>query len=274
MRCSLIHQIRVLVPIKRTIDYAVKIRVKPNQTAVETDGVKHSMNPFDEIAVEEAIRLRERYKEKIESITLLTITKNKKGGQEVLRTGLAMGADDGILIQWPESSKSDPDPSSVSKTISNLISKRSEEDEKKRVDLIICGKQAIDDDCSQVGGMLSGRLNWSLAQFISKIEFDSEFKRMDVEREIDGGIEKLLVPLPAVLTTDLRLNEPRYASLPNIMKAKKKPIETIKVEDLGIDPNQLRLEILKVEEPEKRKGGTKVEDVSAVVEKLKELGSL
>ncbi|KAH9808385.1 hypothetical protein DFH28DRAFT_909836 [Melampsora americana] len=270
MRPSLINQIRVLVPIKRTIDYAVKIRVNSNKTGVETNGVKHSMNPFDEIAVEEAIRLKERMKEQITSITLLTITNNKKGGQEVLRTGLAMGADDGILIEWPTTS-SDPEPLSISKTIQKVIQEKLTD---QRPDLIICGKQSIDDDSSQVGGMLSGLLDYSLAQYISKIEFDpSDLKLAKVSREIDGGIEDLKVPLPAVVTTDLRLNEPRYASLPNIMKAKKKTITTYTSEELGIDVTN-RLEILKVEEPPKRKGGLKVETVDEVINKLKEAGAL
>ncbi|EGG11352.1 uncharacterized protein MELLADRAFT_70768 [Melampsora larici-populina 98AG31] len=271
MRPSLIHQIRVLVPIKRTIDYAVKIRVNSAKTGVETNGVKHSMNPFDEIAVEEAIRLKEKLGEKIESITLLTITSNKKGGQEVLRTGLAMGADSGILIEWPSTKPDcDPEPLSVSKTIQKVIQKLGE----KKPDLIICGKQSIDDDSSQVGGMLSGLLNCSLAQYISSIEFDAnQMSSAKVSREIDGGIEELKVPLPAVVTTDLRLNEPRYASLPNIMKAKKKSIITYTTEELGIDTNN-RFEILKVEEPPKRKGGLKVENVDEVIHKLKEVGAL
>lgn len=269
MRPSLINQIRVLVPIKRTIDYAVKIRVNSAKTGVETNGVKHSMNPFDEIAVEEAIRLKERLKEKITSITLLTITPNKKGGQEVLRTGLAMGADEGILVEWP-STHTDPEPLSVSKTIQKVIEKLGE----KKPDLIICGKQSIDDDSSQVGGMVSGLLDYSLAQYISKIDFEpSDMKLAKISREIDGGIEELMVPLPAVVTTDLRLNEPRYASLPNIMKAKKKTITTYTAEELGIDTTN-RLEILKVEEPPKRKGGLKVESVDEVITKLKEAGAL
>ncbi|PLW25410.1 hypothetical protein PCANC_10231 [Puccinia coronata f. sp. avenae] len=271
MRASLVQQLRVLVPIKRTIDYAVKIRVNSAKTAVETNGVKHSMNPFDEIAVEEAIRLRERMKEKIESITLLTITNQKKGGQEVLRTGLAMGADEGILVEWPEGSP-EPEPLSVSKTIKAVLDKQFKD---KPIDIIICGKQAIDDDCSQVGGMLSGLLNCSLAQFISQVNFKdpADLKQVQIEREIDGGIEKLTVPLPAILTTDLRLNEPRYASLPNIMKAKKKPITTYTAEQLGIN-TQPTLKVLKVEEPPARKGGQKVADVDAMVEKLKELGAI
>ncbi|KAH9472931.1 hypothetical protein Pst134EA_000017 [Puccinia striiformis f. sp. tritici] len=264
MRASLIQQLRLLVPIKRTIDYAVKIRVNSAKTAVETNGVKHSMNPFDEIAVEEAIRLRERMKEKIESITILTVTSQKKGGQEVIRTGLAMGADEGILVEWPEG-LSEPEPLSVAKTIKAVLDKQFKD---KPIDLIICGKQAIDDDSSQMGGMLS-------AQFISKVDFEdqSNLKEVKIEREIDGGIEKLTVPLPAVLTTDLRLNEPRYASLPNIMKAKKKPITTYTAEELGIETRPT-LKILKVEEPPVRKGGQKVQTVDEMVDKLKEVGAI
>ncbi|KAH9466139.1 hypothetical protein MJO28_001225 [Puccinia striiformis f. sp. tritici] len=271
MRASLIQQLRLLVPIKRTIDYAVKIRVNSAKTAVETNGVKHSMNPFDEIAVEEAIRLRERMKEKIESITILTVTSQKKGGQEVIRTGLAMGADEGILVEWPEG-LSEPEPLSVAKTIKAVLDKQFKD---KPIDLIICGKQAIDDDSSQMGGMLSGLLDCSLAQFISKVDFEdqSNLKEVKIEREIDGGIEKLTVPLPAVLTTDLRLNEPRYASLPNIMKAKKKPITTYTAEELGIETRPT-LKILKVEEPPVRKGGQKVQTVDEMVDKLKEVGAI
>ncbi|MBW0485001.1 hypothetical protein O181_024716 [Austropuccinia psidii MF-1] len=270
MRPSLIQKIRLLVPIKRTIDYAVKIRVNSSKTAVETNGVKHSMNPFDEIAVEEAIRLRERLKEKITSITLLTVTNNKKGGQEVLRTGLAMGADDAILVEWPEKAP-EPEPLSVSKIIQAVMEQKLKD---KPIDVVLCGKQAIDNDCSQVGGMLSGLLNCSLAQYISKVDFDtSDLKQAKISREIDGGIEELIVALPAVLTTDLRLNEPRYASLPNIMKAKKKPIVNYTSEELGIDTNP-RLKVLKVEEPPTRKGGQKVTDVNALVDQLKVLGAL
>lgn len=270
----MIRQIRVLVPIKRTIDYAVKIRVNSSKTAVETNGVKHSMNPFDEIAVEEAIRLRERLKEKVESITLLTVTNQKKGGQEVLRTGLAMGADDAVLIEWPEKSP-EPEPLLVSKSIKAWIDLRSKDQQEPPIDLIICGKQSIDDDSSQVGGMLSGLLNCSLAQFISQINLNpDDLQQLQIDREIDGGIEKLNVPLPAILATDLRLNEPRYASLPNIMKAKKKPLKTYTVDQLGIDPNSSKLKVLRVEEPPVRSGGQKVDSVDHLIDKLKQLGSL
>ncbi|KAH9466141.1 hypothetical protein Pst134EB_001205 [Puccinia striiformis f. sp. tritici] len=210
-------------------------------------------------------------KEKIESITILTVTSQKKGGQEVIRTGLAMGADEGILVEWPEG-LSEPEPLSVAKTIKAVLDKQFKD---KPIDLIICGKQAIDDDSSQMGGMLSGLLDCSLAQFISKVDFEdqSNLKEVKIEREIDGGIEKLTVPLPAVLTTDLRLNEPRYASLPNIMKAKKKPITTYTAEELGIETRPT-LKILKVEEPPVRKGGQKVQTVDEMVDKLKEVGAI
>jgi len=257
--------LNILVPVKRTVDYAVKIRVNSAQTAVETNGVKHSMNPFDEIAVEEAVRLRERLKDQVKSIKVVTIGSSK--ASDVLRTALAMGADTGIHI---ETDASFPEPSLqpllVAKALKALVA-----DKAKDTDLIIMGKQAIDDDASQTGGMLAGLLDWPIANFASKL--DIQGKSAEVDREIDGGLEKIKLSLPAVVTTDLRLNEPRYATLPNIMKAKKKKIEKYTMKDLGIDEQkEVRLETIKVTEPPKRKGGAKVASVDEMVEKLKGMG--
>lgn len=260
MRPSAIRLLKVLVPIKRTVDYAVKIRVNTAQTGVETNGVKHSMNPFDEIAVEEAVRLRERLKTAIETIQVVTIGPPK--ATDVLRTALAMGADSAIHIEVPESEI--VEPLSVAKCLQKIV-------EKEKPGLIIMGKQAIDDDSSQVGGMLAGLLDWPQANYASKVELRSDEKEVSVAREIDGGSETLKMSLPAIVTTDLRLNEPRYASLPNIMKAKKKPVVKMTPADLGVDLTP-RLKVLKVTDPPKRQGGAKVENVDQVVQKLKEAG--
>ncbi|KAI0785116.1 electron transfer flavoprotein beta subunit [Abortiporus biennis] len=262
MRPTSARLLNILVPVKRTIDYAVKIRVNPDQKGVDLN-VKHSMNPFDEIAVEEAVRLREKLKGEIKSIKVVTIGPPK--AQETLRTALAMGADSGIHVEIPESAPS-PEPLGVAKALQAVISKQAEP-----VDLVILGKQAIDDDSCQTGQMLGGLLNWSQATFASKLEVDPKTKEANVTREIDGGLEELKCKLPLILTTDLRLNEPRYASLPNIMKAKKKPIEKLTPADLGIDLTP-RLETLKVVEPPKRVGGGKVENVDELIAKLKEAG--
>ncbi|KDQ62163.1 hypothetical protein JAAARDRAFT_148853, partial [Jaapia argillacea MUCL 33604] len=262
MRPSAVRLLNVLVPIKRTIDYAVKIRVNPQQTGVDTN-VKHSMNPFDEIAVEEAVRLREKLKDAVKSIKVITIGPPK--ASETLRTALAMGADAGIHVEVPEASPS-PEPLGVAKALQAVIKR-----EKEGVDLVILGKQAIDDDAGQTGQMLAGLMGWSQATFASKIVVDTEKKEASVTREIDGGLEEIRCRLPLVLTTDLRLNEPRYASLPNIMKAKKKPIEKLSASDLGVDLTPI-LETLKVTEPPKRTGGQKVESVDELVQKLKDAG--
>jgi len=267
MRPTRTALLNILVPIKRTVDYAVKIRVNSSQTAVETNGVKHSMNPFDEIAVEEAVRLRERLKDQVKSIKVVTIGSSK--ASDVLRTALAMGADTGIHV---ETDLNLPEPNIqpllVAKALAALL-----KDKASDTDLVIMGKQAIDDDMSQTGGMLAGLMNWPIANFASKV--DLKDKSAEVTREIDGGLEKIKLNLPAVVTTDLRLNEPRYATLPNIMKAKKKKIEKYTLKDLGIDQDkEVRLEILKVTEPPKRKGGAKVESVDEMVEKLKAAGVL
>ncbi|KIM78466.1 hypothetical protein PILCRDRAFT_824362 [Piloderma croceum F 1598] len=262
MRPSSACLLNILVPVKRAVDYAVKIRVNPQQTGIDLN-VKHSMNPFDEIAVEEAVRLRERLKEKVKSIKVVTIGPAKSA--ETLRTALAMGADSAIHIEIPDSAPS-PEPLGVAKALRAVIDRQSED-----VDLVILGKQAIDDDSGQTGQMLAGLMGWAQATFASKLEIDTEKKVANVTREIDGGLEVLRCKLPLIVTTDLRLNEPRYASLPNIMKAKKKPIEKLSAEDLGVDLRP-RLETLKVTEPPKRVGGGKVDTVDELVAKLAEAG--
>ncbi|PWN49995.1 putative electron transfer flavo protein beta chain [Violaceomyces palustris] len=275
MRPSLVNQIRVLVPIKRTIDYAVKVRPAKDGKSIETAGVKMSMNPFDEIAVEEAVRLREKYKEAITKITVVSVGPPKSA--DVIRTALAMGADDGIIVEVPEKTFADPlEPLGISKILQEVVKKAAEEEE---VDLIIMGKQAIDDDASQTGQMLAGLLNWPQATYASKLEFldDKPTKGSvaQVTREIDGGLGIVKTKLPFILTTDLRLNEPRYASLPNIMKAKKKPMKKYTLKDLGLEEGaKPRLETLKVEEPPKRQGGAKVADVDELISKLQEAGRI
>lgn len=242
---------KVLVAVKRVVDYNVKIRVKPDGTGVELANVKMSMNPFDEIAVEEAVRMKEAGK--AEEIVAVSI--GPKQSQETIRTALAMGADRGILVEHD----GEVEPLAVAKLLKALVDKESP-------DLVIVGKQAIDDDANQTGQMLAGLLDWPQATFCSKFEpGDGE---ATVIREIDGGLETIKVKMPCIITTDLRLNEPRYASLPNIMKAKKKPIDETTPGDLGVDMSP-RLKVLKVEEPPKREGGIRVESVAELVDKLK-----
>ncbi|KAJ3522729.1 hypothetical protein NM688_g8834 [Phlebia brevispora] len=265
MRPTAARLLNILVPVKRTVDYAVKIRVNPDKKGIDLN-VKHSMNPFDEIAVEEAVRLREKLKDQIKSIKVVTIGPTK--AQETLRTALAMGADSGIHVEIPDSAPP-PEPLGVAKVLRAVIEKQKEK--KEDVGLIILGKQAIDDDASQTGQMLAGLLDWPQATFASKLEVDTKANTANVTREIDGGLQEIKCQLPLVVTTDLRLNEPRYASLPNIMKAKKKPIEKLTADALGIDLTP-RLETLEVSEPPKRVGGTKVENVDELVAKLKEAG--
>ncbi|KAI0770385.1 electron transfer flavoprotein beta subunit [Fomes fomentarius] len=262
MRPSAVRLLNILVPVKRTVDYAVKIRVNPDQKGVDLN-VKHSMNPFDEIAVEEAVRLRERLKDEVKSIKVVTIGPPKSA--ETLRTALAMGADSALHIEVPESAPA-PEPLGVAKALRAVI-----EREKGGVDLVILGKQAIDDDAGQTGQMLAGLLDWAQVTFASKIEVDPTAKVAEVTREIDGGLEVLKSKLPLVVTTDLRLNEPRYASLPNIMKAKKKPIEKLTPADLQVDLTP-RLETVQVSEPPKRVGGGKVANVDELIARLKEAG--
>ena len=242
---------KVLVPVKRVIDYNVKIRVKADQTGVETANVKMSMNPFDEIAVEEAIRLREAGT----ATEVIAVSVGPQQCQETIRTALAMGADRGILVQTDH----EVQPLAVAKLLKAVA-------DKEAPDLVILGKQAIDDDSNQTGQMLAALLGWSQATFASKIEIDGG--SANVIREVDGGLETLKVTMPCIVTTDLRLNEPRYASLPNIMKAKKKPIDQMGPEDLGVDITP-RLTTLKVVEPAKREAGVMVEDVAQLVDKLK-----
>ena len=242
---------KILVPVKRVVDYNVKVRVKSDNSGVELDNVKMSMNPFDEIAVEEALRL----KEKGFATEVIAISIGVSQVQETIRNALAMGADSGIFVEVNETLE----PLNIAKIISSVA-------KKENIDLMILGKQAIDDDMNATSQMFAALLNWPQATFASKIEIVDKIAK--VGREVDGGIENIEVNLPAVISTDLRLNEPRYASLPNIMKAKKKPINEIKVNDLGIDIKQ-RLDILKVEEPSKRQSGIMLKTIEELVDKLK-----
>ncbi|HZT89199.1 MAG TPA: electron transfer flavoprotein subunit beta/FixA family protein [Stellaceae bacterium] len=242
---------KALVAVKRVIDYNVKVRVKADKTGVETANVKMSMNPFDEIAVEEALRLREAGT--VEEV--IAVSLGVPQCQETIRTALAMGADRGVLVQ----TDAELQPLAVAKLLKAVIEKESPE-------IVIIGKQAIDDDCNQTGQMLAALLGWPQATFASKLKIEGD--HAEVTREVDGGLETVRIKLPAVVTTDLRLNEPRYASLPNIMKAKKKPIVTMTPDELGVDPTP-RLVTLKVEEPPKRQGGVKVGSVQELVDKLK-----
>lgn len=262
MRPSTAQLLNILVPVKRAVDYAVKIRVNPQQTGIDLN-VKHSMNPFDEIAVEEAVRLRENLKDAIKSIKAVTIGSPKS--TETLRTALAMGADSAIHVELSESEPS-PEPLAVAKTLQQIIKR-----EKDGVDLVILGKQAIDDDLGVTGQMLAGLMGWSQATFASKVNIDIGKNEAVVMREIDGGAEEIRCRLPLIITTDLRLNEPRYASLPNIMKAKKKPIEKLSPADLGVDYKP-RLETVRVTEPPQRVGGGKVLSVDELLAKLKDAG--
>jgi electron transfer flavoprotein beta subunit len=244
---------KILVPVKRVVDYNVKIRVKADGSGVETNNVKMSMNPFDEIAMEEAIRLREAGDKGVEEIVAVSIGPQK--AQETLRTALAMGADRAILIKTDETAE----PLGVAKTLKAVI-------EKEAPELVILGKQAIDDDCNQTGQMLAALLGWPQATFASKL--DAVNGGLHVTREVDGGLQTLSMKLPAIVTTDLRLNEPRYASLPNIMKAKKKPLEEMAPADLGVDLAP-RLKVLNTAEPPERQGGVKVESVQELIDKLR-----
>jgi len=242
---------KLLVPIKRVVDFNVKVRVKPDGTGIDTANVKMSMNPFDEIAVEEAVRL----KEKGIATEIVAVSCGPTACQETLRTALAIGADRAILVE----ATGELQPLAVAKLLKAVV-------EREQPRLAILGKQAIDDDSNQVGQMLAALLDWPQAAFASKV--DIEGTRLRVKREVDGGLETVEMSLPAVVTTDLRLNEPRYATLPNIMKAKKKPLEVLKPEELGVDVAP-RLRTLKVVEPPKRKGGGRVADVKELVAKLR-----
>ena len=243
---------KVLVPVKRVVDYNVKVRVKSDQSGVDIANVKMSMNPFDEIAVEEAVRLRE----KGVATEVIAVSCGTTACQETLRTALAIGADRAILV---DTGDVDLQPLAVAKLLKALV-------DKEQPQLMILGKQAIDDDANQTGQMLAALADLPQATFASKVEIADG--KATVTREVDGGLETLTLSLPAVVTTDLRLNEPRYVTLPNIMKAKKKPLETVKPADLGVDPAP-RLKTLKVVEPPKRKAGVKVKSVAELVDKLR-----
>ncbi len=242
---------KILVAIKRVVDYNVKVRVKKDGSGVETANVKMSMNPFDEIAVEEAVRLQEDG----QAEELIVVSIGVKQSQETIRTALAMGADRGILVETGD----ELEPLAVAKILREIVTKESP-------NVVIMGKQAIDDDSNQTGQLLAGMLGWPQGTFASKLAFADQ--RVAVTREVDGGLETLSLALPAVITVDLRLNEPRYVKLPNIMKAKKKPLETIGVGEFGLDVSP-RVRTLKVEEPPERGGGVKVETVEELIDKLK-----
>ncbi|MFL6811876.1 MAG: electron transfer flavoprotein subunit beta/FixA family protein [Bradyrhizobium canariense] len=242
---------KVLVPVKRVVDYNVKVRVKSDGSGVELANVKMSMNPFDEIAVEEALRLKEAGK----ATEVVVVSIGPAQASETIRTGLAMGADRGILVK----AEGAVEPLAVAKILKKIA-------DEEQPGLIILGKQAIDDDSNQTGQMLAALLGWPQGTFASKVVIGDA--SVTVTREVDGGLETVELTLPAVVTADLRLNEPRYASLPNIMKAKKKPVETLKPEDLGVDVTP-RLTTLKVVEPPKRSAGVKVGSIAELVDKLK-----
>lgn len=242
---------KVLVPVKRVVDYNVKVRVKSDGSGVDIANVKMSMNPFDEIAMEEATRLKEAGK----VTEIVAVTCGVTQAQETLRTGMAIGADRGILVETDAAIE----PLGVAKVLKALA-------DKEQPQLIILGKQAIDDDSNQTGQMLAALLGWPQATFASKVVLEDG--KVTVTREVDGGLETVALDLPAIVTTDLRLNEPRYVTLPNIMKAKKKPLETVKPEDLGVDVTP-RLKTIKVAEPAKRSAGVKVPDVATLVAKLR-----
>jgi electron transfer flavoprotein beta subunit len=247
---------KVLVPVKRVVDYNVKVRVKSDGTGVDIANVKMSMNPFDEIAVEEAMRL----KEKGVATEVIAVSCGVAQCQETLRTAMAIGADRALLVETTEELQ----PLAVAKLLQALVAKETPQ-------LVILGKQAIDDDCNQTGQMLAALLGWPQATFASKVEVAGD--KVLVTREVDGGSETLSLTLPAIVTTDLRLNEPRYVTLPNIMKAKKKPLDRFSPEDLGVDVKP-RIKTLKVSEPPKRSAGIKVADVAALVDKLRNVAKV
>ncbi|MBB1163251.1 electron transfer flavoprotein subunit beta/FixA family protein [Aquariibacter albus] len=244
---------KILVPVKRVVDYNVKVRAKSDGSGVDIANVKMSMNPFDEIAVEEAVRL----KEKGAVTEVIAVSCGVAACQETLRTAMAIGADRALLVETP--AELELQPLAVAKLLKALV-------EREGVQLVVLGKQAIDDDCNQTGQMLAALLDWPQATFASKVELGAD--TATVTREVDGGLETLALGLPAVITTDLRLNEPRYVTLPNIMKAKKKPLETLQPAALGVDVTP-RVKTLQVQEPPKRAAGIKVADVAALVDKLK-----
>jgi electron transfer flavoprotein beta subunit len=245
---------KILVPVKRVVDYNVKIRVKADGSGVELANVKMSMNPFDEIAVEEALRLKEAGK----ATEVVVVSIGPAQAAETIRTGLAMGADRGILVKVDGI----VEPLAVAKLLKKIV-------EQESPNLVILGKQAIDDDCNQTGQMLAALLGWGQGTFASKVDLGAD--SVDVTREVDGGLQTVQLKLPAIVTTDLRLNEPRYASLPNIMKAKKKPLDETNAETLGVDVTP-RLKVLKTAEPAGRSAGVKVANAAELVSKLKTAG--
>lgn len=249
------NKLKILVPVKRVIDFAIKPRINKAGTGVDTKGVKFSMNPFCDIALEESLRLKEANKGLVEKVHAVSIGPTK--AQDILRTALAKGADSTTLVDVGDE---EVEPLAVAKLLQKVV-------EKEQSNLVILGKQAIDDDSNQTGQILAGLLNWPQATFASKVEVEGD--NVKVTREVDGGSDTLSAKLPMIITTDLRLNEPRYASLPNIMKAKKKPLEKLKASDLGIELSK-RLKTLKLEEPASREAGIKVDSVDELVAKLKE----
>ena len=251
---------KVLVPVKRVIDYNVKVRVKADGSGVDLANVKMSMNPFDEIAVEQAIRLKEAR----QADEIIVVSIGVKQSQETLRTALAMGADRAILVVAADDVHSDIEPLTVAKILKAII-------DQEQPGLVLCGKQAIDNDMNATGQMLSALLGWSQATFASEVEIFGD--KAKVTREVDGGLQTIEVNMPTVITVDLRLNEPRYASLPNIMKAKRKPLDEKTASDYGVNATP-RLEILKTIEPEARAAGVKVSSIDELLEKLKEAGAV
>jgi len=253
--------LRILVGCKRVIDFAVKVRVKPDRTGVVTEGVKHSMNPFDEIAVEEAMRMKEKNLAK----DVLVVTCGPTASQETLRTALAMGVDRALHVEVNSPDYEKLEPFHVAQVLSKIV-------QKEGIDLVILGKQAIDDDANQTAQLLAAFLDWPQGTFASKIEKDGD-THIKVTREVDAGLETIRLKLPAVCSADLRLNEPRYATLPNIMKAKKKPLEKKTLADFGVQLTS-HTQLLEVTEPPARKGGAVVDSVPTLVKKLKELGRI
>ncbi|MEM9966974.1 MAG: electron transfer flavoprotein subunit beta/FixA family protein [Pseudomonadota bacterium] len=251
---------KVLVPVKRVIDYNVKVRVKADGSGVDLANVKMSMNPFDEISVEQAIRLKEAG----QADEIIAVSVGVKQSQETLRTALAMGADRAILVVASDDVHQDMEPLTVAKILKGIV-------EEEKPDLVLCGKQAIDNDMNATGQMLAALMGWSQATFASEVEMAGD--KAKVTREVDGGLQTIEVAMPTVITVDLRLNEPRYASLPNIMKAKKKPLDEKNPADYGVSVAN-RLEILKTVEPAERAAGVKVGSVDELVEKLKEAGAV
>ncbi|KAK4099681.1 electron transfer flavoprotein, beta subunit [Parathielavia hyrcaniae] len=255
--------LRIMVPIKRVIDYAVKPRVNKAQTGVETAGVKHSINPFDDLSIEESVRIREKGKAPGGVEDICAISAGPKKAEDIIRKAMSMGADRGILVDVKEGE--DLEPLTVAKMLKAAV-------EQEKSNLVILGKQSIDDDANQTGQMLAGLLGWPQATQACQVDF-GEGDTVSVTREVDGGVETVRAKLPMIITTDLRLNEPRFATLKNVMKARKMPVEKKTLADFGVTVEK-RLKVLKVTEPPARQGGGKVEDVDGLISKLKELGAI